>query len=66
MTDYVAPPETIASWADCLAHSNALWHYVYSMDAQLEKHEKRIKELEETITQLIDNQVELRTEVFDL
>ena len=47
--DYVAPPETIASWNDCMAHSNALWHYVYSMDAQLEKHEKRIKELERMV-----------------
>jgi hypothetical protein len=47
--DYVAPPETIASWADCLAHSRALWHCFYSMDAQLEKQEKRIKELERMV-----------------
>lgn len=47
--DYVAPPETLSSWSDCNLNSKALWHYVMSMDAQLEKHEKRIKELERMV-----------------
>ncbi len=47
--DYVAPPEAIASWRDCNVNSKALWSWIISMDAQLEKHQKRIKELERMV-----------------
>ena len=47
--DYVASPETISSWSGCNVNSKALWSWIISMDATLEKHEKRIKELERMV-----------------
>lgn len=61
--DYVAPPDTISSWADCLAHSKALWHYVFSMDESLEKHKKRIEELEAKVSALRIDKEEVMIEL---
>ena len=47
--DYVAPPEVMSSFRDCNVNSKALWSWIISMDATLEKHEKRIKELERMV-----------------
>lgn len=47
--DYVAPPEVISSFRDCNVNSKALWSWIISMDATLEQHKKRIKELERLV-----------------